>query len=162
MLSFKSAFLLSSFTLIKRLFSSSSLSTIRMVSSSYLRLLICLLAVLIPACDSLDVLKHQSGTDPALLKTLQSLILQRIGSQGSTLVDWPPLTPSCRPCSPLSRLPPHRLFPELTGTPGLLLSPRDLCLHGALSRFSRLPPSYHFPNILLKVFFSEKSFLITI
>ena len=45
MLSFKSAFSLSSFTLIKRLFSSSSLSTIRMVSSAYLRLLIFLPAI---------------------------------------------------------------------------------------------------------------------
>ena len=50
MLSFKSASL-SSFTLIKRLFSSSSLSAIRVVLSAYLRLLIFLLAVLIPVCD---------------------------------------------------------------------------------------------------------------
>ena len=47
MLSFKPAFSLSSFTLIKRLFSSSSLSVIRVVSSAYLRLLIYLLAILI-------------------------------------------------------------------------------------------------------------------
>ena len=40
MLSFKPTFSLSSFTFIKRLFSSSSLSAIRVVSSSYLRLLI--------------------------------------------------------------------------------------------------------------------------
>ena len=52
MLSFKPAFLLSSFTLIKRLFSSSLPSSIRVVSSAYLRLLMFLLAVLIPACDS--------------------------------------------------------------------------------------------------------------
>ena len=45
-------FLLSSFTLIKRLFSSFSLSAIRMVSSAYLRLLIFLLEILIPACAS--------------------------------------------------------------------------------------------------------------
>ena len=50
MLSFKLTFSLSSFTFIKRLFSSSSLSVIRVVSSAYLRLLIFLLAVLIPAC----------------------------------------------------------------------------------------------------------------
>ena len=49
MLSFKPAFSLSSFTFIKRLFSSSSLSAIRVVSSTYLRLLIFLPAVLIPA-----------------------------------------------------------------------------------------------------------------
>ena len=40
MLRFKQAFLLHSFTFIKRLFSSSSLSVIRVVSSAYLRLLI--------------------------------------------------------------------------------------------------------------------------
>ena len=49
MLSFKSAFSLSSFNFIKRLFSSSLLSAIRVVSSAYLRLLIFLLAILIPA-----------------------------------------------------------------------------------------------------------------
>ena len=52
MLSFKLAFSLSSFTLIKRIFSCSSLSAIRVLSSAYLRLLIFLLAVLIPACTS--------------------------------------------------------------------------------------------------------------
>ena len=51
-LSFKSTFSLSSFTFIKRLFSSSSISAIRVVSSAYLKLLIFLLAVLIPACAS--------------------------------------------------------------------------------------------------------------
>jgi len=50
MLSFKPTFSLSSFTFIKRLFSSSSLSAIRVVSSAYLRLLIFLLAVFIPVC----------------------------------------------------------------------------------------------------------------
>ena len=50
-LSFKLAFSLSSFTLIKRLFSSSSLSVIKVVSSEYLRLLIFLLTVLTPACN---------------------------------------------------------------------------------------------------------------
>ena len=45
-------FSLSSFTFIKRLCSSSSRSAIRVVSSVYLRLLIFLLAVLIPACAS--------------------------------------------------------------------------------------------------------------
>ena len=39
MLSFKTTFSLSSFTFIKRLFSSSSLSAVRVVSSAYLRLL---------------------------------------------------------------------------------------------------------------------------
>jgi len=52
MLSFKPTFSLSSYTFIKRLFSSSSLSAIRVVSSAYLRLLIFFLAILIPACAS--------------------------------------------------------------------------------------------------------------
>ena len=52
MLSFKPALSLSSFTLINRLFSSSSLSAIRVVSSAYLRLLIFLPAIFIPAWES--------------------------------------------------------------------------------------------------------------
>ena len=51
--SLKPVLSLSSFTLIKRLCSSSSsLSAIRVVSSAYLRLLMFLLPVLIPACNS--------------------------------------------------------------------------------------------------------------
>ena len=52
MLSFKPVLSLSSSTFIKRPFSSSLLSAIRVVSSAYLRLLIFLLAILIPAWDS--------------------------------------------------------------------------------------------------------------
>ena len=58
MLSFKLTFSVSSFTFIKRFFSSSSLSTIRMVSSAYLKLLIFLLAILIPACNSFSTTFH--------------------------------------------------------------------------------------------------------
>ena len=54
-LSFKSAFSLSSFTFIKNLFNSSSLSAIRIVSSACLRLLLFLLVILIPACNSLSL-----------------------------------------------------------------------------------------------------------
>ena len=50
--SFESAFLLFSYTLIKRFFNSSLLSAIRVVSSAYLRLLMFLPAILIPACSS--------------------------------------------------------------------------------------------------------------
>ena len=49
MLGFKPTFSLSSFTFINMLFSSSSLSAISVVSSTYLRLLIFLPAILIPA-----------------------------------------------------------------------------------------------------------------
>ena len=58
MLSFNPAFSLSSFTLIKRFFSSFSLSAIRVVSPAYLRLLIFLPAILIPACDSSSPAVH--------------------------------------------------------------------------------------------------------
>ena len=59
MLSFKPSLSLSSFTFIKKLFSSSSLSALRVVSSAYLRLLIFLpdyllsiIIDIIPTCDS--------------------------------------------------------------------------------------------------------------
>ena len=58
MLNFKPAFSLSSFTLIKRLFSYSLLFTIRVVSSAYLRLLIFLPAILILTCDSSSLAFH--------------------------------------------------------------------------------------------------------
>ena len=58
MLTFKPAFSLSSHTFIKRLFSSSSLSTVRVVSSAYLRLLILLLAILIAAWASSSLAFH--------------------------------------------------------------------------------------------------------
>ena len=57
MLSFKPAFSLSSFTL-KRLFGSSSLSAIRVVSSTYLRLFTFLLEILIPGCNSSSPIFH--------------------------------------------------------------------------------------------------------
>ena len=52
MLSFKPTFSLSSFTFVQRLYSSSLLSAIRVVSSVYLRLLIFLPAIYIPSCAS--------------------------------------------------------------------------------------------------------------
>ena len=52
MLSGKSAFSLSSYTFIKRLFSSSSLSAMRVISSAYLRLLIFSTEISIPVCTS--------------------------------------------------------------------------------------------------------------
>ena len=58
MLSTTPAFLLSSFTLMKRIFSSSSLFTMRVVSSACLKLLIFLLAILFPACDSFSLPFH--------------------------------------------------------------------------------------------------------
>ena len=70
MLSLQPAFSLSSFTFIKRLFSSFSLSAIRVVSSAYLRLLIFLPAILIPACAS---------SSPAFLKMFSAYKLNKLG-----------------------------------------------------------------------------------
>ena len=58
MLSFKPTFSLFCFTFIRTLFSSSSLSATTVVSSAYLRLLIFLPAILIPACASSSLASH--------------------------------------------------------------------------------------------------------
>ena len=76
MLSFKPNFSLSSFIFIKRLFSSSSLYAIRMVSSAYLRLLIFLPAILIPACAS---------SSPAFLMMYSAYNLNK---QGDNIQPW--------------------------------------------------------------------------
>ena len=75
MLSFKLAFSFSSFSLIKRYFSSSSLSPIRGVSSAYLRLLI-ILAVLILACNS---------SSPAFRMMYSAY---RLNKQGDIIQPW--------------------------------------------------------------------------
>ena len=74
MLSFKPAFSLSSFTFIKRLFSSSSLSAIRVVSSAYLRWLIFLPAILIPAFASSSSAFHMMYTAYKLINSLDVLL----------------------------------------------------------------------------------------
>ena len=71
MVSFKPAFSLS-FTFMKRLFSSSLLSVIRVVSSAYLRLLIFLSAILIPACASSSPAFLMMYSAAAAAKSLQS------------------------------------------------------------------------------------------
>ena len=58
MLSFKPAFSLCSFTFIKNLFSFSLLTAIRVVSSAFLKLLIFLPAISIPACASSNLTFH--------------------------------------------------------------------------------------------------------
>ena len=75
MLSFKPTLSPSSFTFIKRLFSS-SLSAIRVVSSAYLRLLIFLLAILIPACTS---------SSPAFLMMYSAY---KLNKQGDNIQPW--------------------------------------------------------------------------
>ena len=59
MCSFKPTFSIFYFTFIKKLFSSSSLSAIRVVSSAYLRLLIFLPTIMIPACASSSLAFHK-------------------------------------------------------------------------------------------------------
>ena len=81
MLSFKPTFSLSSFTFIKRLFSS-SLSAIMVVSSAYLRLLIFLPAVLIQACAS---------SSPAFLMMYSAY---KLNKQGDNIQPWCTLFPT--------------------------------------------------------------------
>ena len=69
--SFKLALSLSSSTLTKRLFRSSSLYVIRAVSSAYLRLLMFLPPILIPACNS-EYGLNRVTTDNAVLHLSQS------------------------------------------------------------------------------------------
>ena len=76
MLNFKLGFSFSSFTLIYRLFSSSSLSAIRVVTSAYLRLLIFLPAILIPACVSYS---------PAFLMMYSAY---KLNKQGDNIQPW--------------------------------------------------------------------------
>ena len=76
MLSFKPTFSLSSFTFIKKLLSSSSLSAIRVVSSAYLKLLMFLLAILIPACVS---------SSPAFLMMYSAY---KLNKQGDNIQPW--------------------------------------------------------------------------
>jgi len=76
MLSFKPTFSFSSFIFIKRLFSALSLSAIRVVSSANLRLLIFLLADLIPACAS---------SSPAFLMMYSAY---KLNKQGDNIQPW--------------------------------------------------------------------------
>ena len=76
MLSFKPAFSLSSFTFIKRFFNSYLLSTISVASSAYLRLLIFLLATLIPVCAS------------SSLAFLMMYSAYKLNKQGDNIQPW--------------------------------------------------------------------------
>ena len=77
MLSFKPTFSLLSFTFIKRLFSSFSLSATRVESSAYLRLLIFLPAILIPAYAS------------SSLAFLMMYSAYKLNKQGDNMQPWP-------------------------------------------------------------------------
>ena len=76
MLSFKPDFSLCFFPFIKRLFSSSSLSAIRVMSPEYLRLLIFLLAILIQACESFS------------LAFVMMYSVYKLNKQGDNIQSW--------------------------------------------------------------------------
>ena len=96
MFSFMPAFSLYSFTFIKRLFSSSLLSAIWVVSSTYLRLLIFLLAILISTCVS---------SSPGFLMMHSAY---KLNKQGNNIQSWrtpfPILNQSIVPCPVLIML----------------------------------------------------------
>ena len=83
MLSFKPTLLLSPFTFIKRLFSSSSLSALRVVSSAYLKLLIFLPAILVPACASSSPAFHMMYS------------AYKLNKQGDNIQPWHTPFPIC-------------------------------------------------------------------
>ena len=93
-LNFKPAFSLSFFTFVKKLFSSSSLSAIRVVSSAYLRLLIFLLAILFPSCASSSLAFHMMYSS------------YKLNKQGDNIQPWHTLFPnwnqSAVPCPVLT------------------------------------------------------------
>ena len=139
MLSFKPAFSLSSFTLIKRLFSSSLLSASGLVSSAYLRLLVFFLAILIPACNSSSLAFHmmysayklnQQGDEiqPCLTplpilsqSSVLCLVLLLFDPHTGFSVQFSSVTHSCptlcdpKDCS-MPDFPVHHQLPELTQT----------------------------------------------
>ena len=105
MLSFKPAFSLSYFTFITGHFSSSSLSAIKVLSSVYLKLLIFLLAMLIPTCESFS---------PAFLMMYSAYKLNKQGDNiqpwhtpfpiwNQSVVPCPVLTVACPACMFLRR-----------------------------------------------------------
>ena len=99
MLSFKLAFSFFSFTFIKRLFSSSSLSAIRVVSSLYLGLLIFLPAILIPACASSSPAVHMMYSAYKLNEQGDNIQPWRTPFPilNQSVVPWPVLTVASRP-----------------------------------------------------------------
>ena len=76
MLSFKPAIVLSSFTFIKRHFSSASNSDISVESSAYLGFFIFLLAILIPACNSFKTAFHMMYS------------VYKLNKQGNNIQPW--------------------------------------------------------------------------
>jgi len=115
-LSFQPAFSLSSFTFIKRLFSSCSLSAIRVVSSAYLRLLIFLQSILIPACASFSPAFHMMYS------------AYKLNKQGGNIQPWRTSFPICNqsaiPCPVLTvaSWPAYRFFRRQVRWSGIPIS----------------------------------------
>ena len=104
MLSFKPYFSLFSFTFIKRLFGSSSLSALKVVSYAYLRLLVFLLVILIPACEL---------SSPAFHMMYSACKLNKQGDNIQPCrTPFPLLNQSIVPCPILTvaSSPPHRFL----------------------------------------------------
>ena len=120
MLSFKPTLSLSYFTFSKRLFSS-SFSAIRVVSSAYLRLLIFLPAILIPACAS---------SSPVFLMRYSAY---KLNKQGDNIQPWRTLFPiwnqSVVPCPVLTvaSWPAYRFLKRQIRWSGIPISLRFLC-----------------------------------
>ena len=95
-LSFKLTFSLSSFSFIKRLFSSFSFSDIRVVSSVYLRLLIFLLAILIQVviflnfCNMGDFFSHSGYYKTGIYYVLHLICLSLTALSGKGNRNWSP------------------------------------------------------------------------
>ena len=117
-LSFKPTFSLSSFTFIKRLFRSSSLSAISEVSSEYMRLLIFLPSVLLPAWYSSSPAFHMMYSANKLIE------------QGDNIQSWctpfPILNQSIVPCLVLTVAywPPYRFLRRQVRWSGIPISLR--------------------------------------
>ena len=129
MLSFKPTFSLSSFTFIKRLFSSSSLSAIRVVSSAYLRLLIFLPPILIPACVS---------SSPAFLRMYSAYKLNKQGDNIQPCrTPFPIWNQSVVPCPVLTvaSSPAYRFLKRQVRWSGILISWR--IFHSCLLWFTQ-------------------------
>ena len=115
-----STFSLSSFTFIKRLFSSCSLSAIRVVSSAYLRLLIFLPTILIPACAS---------SSPAFLMMYSACNLNKQGDNiqpsCNTFLIWNQSVIPC-PVLTVASWPAYRFLKRQVRCPGIPISWRIL------------------------------------
>ena len=108
---FQASFSFSFFTLIKRLFSSSSLSSIRVISSAYLSLLVFLPAILIFICNSSSLAFH-------IMNSAYKLNKQDGNVQ-------PCRTPfSCSMCGSVASWPAYRFFRRKIRWSGITISLR--------------------------------------